>query len=181
MKTVKKRTVSIIHELIGNEELMTLSELAEKFEVSQRTIRNDLKLINELLKEMDLGKIRLVGGRIICPSSFGQVLKAVPKDDLYTYKLSQEERIEIAASFLINTVEYITMSVIADNLVVSRSTVINDLSKIKAYIGQGNLKVHMKAFFSLISMFRNNTFKRKLRECKTSQDAAHLIEEYEFE
>ena len=90
---------------------------------------------------MDLGKIRLVGGRIICPSSFGQVLKAVPKDDLYTYKLSQEERIEIAASFLINTVEYITMSVIADNLVVSRSTVINDLSKIKAYIGQGNLKV----------------------------------------
>ena len=33
------------------------------------------------------------------------------------------------------------MSVIADNLVVSRSTVINDLSKIKAYIGQGNLKV----------------------------------------
>lgn len=41
MKTVKKRTVSIIHELIGNEELMTLSELAEKFEVSQRTIRND--------------------------------------------------------------------------------------------------------------------------------------------
>ena len=141
MKTVKKRTVSIIHELIGNEELMTLSELAEKFEVSQRTIRNDLKLINELLKEMDLGKIRLVGGRIICPSSFGQVLKAVPKDDLYTYKLSQEERIEIAASFLINTVEYITMSVIADNLVVSRSTVINDLSKIKAYIGQGNLKV----------------------------------------
>ena len=49
MKTVKKRTVSIIHELIGNEELMTLSELAEKFEVSQRTIRNDLKLINELL------------------------------------------------------------------------------------------------------------------------------------
>lgn len=76
MKTVKKRTVSIIHELIGNEELMTLSELAEKFEVSQRTIRNDLKLINELLKEMDLGKIRLVGGRIICPSSFGQVLKA---------------------------------------------------------------------------------------------------------
>lgn len=141
MKTVKKRTLSIIHELIGNEELMTLSELAEKFEVSQRTIRNDLKLINELLKEMDLGKIRLVGGRIICPSSFGQVLKAVPKDDLYTYKLSQEERIEIAASFLINTVEYITMSVIADNLVVSRSTVINDLSKIKAYIGQGNLKV----------------------------------------
>lgn len=141
MKTVKKRTVSIIHELIGNEELMTLSELAEKFEVSQRTIRNDLKLINELLKEMDLGKIRLVGGRIICPSSFGQVLKAVPKDDLYTYKLSQEERIEIAASFLINTVEYITMSVIADNLVVSRSTVINDLSKIKAYIVQGNLKV----------------------------------------
>lgn len=62
MKTVKKRTVSIIHELIGNKELMTLSELAEKFEVSQRTIRNDLKLINELLKEMDLGKIRLVGG-----------------------------------------------------------------------------------------------------------------------
>ena len=39
----------------------------------------------KLLKEMDLGKIRLVGGRIICPSSFGQVLKAVPKDDLYTY------------------------------------------------------------------------------------------------
>ena len=59
MKTVKKRTVSIIHELIGNEELMTLSELAEKFEVSQRTIRNDLKLINELLKERGLSAYKL--------------------------------------------------------------------------------------------------------------------------
>lgn len=51
MKTVKKRTVSIIHELIGNKELMTLSELAEKFEVSQRTIRNDLKLRAALFQE----------------------------------------------------------------------------------------------------------------------------------
>lgn len=61
MKTVKKRTVSIIHELIGNEELMTLSELAEKFEVSQRTIRNDLKLINELLKEMEFRENQTCG------------------------------------------------------------------------------------------------------------------------
>lgn len=91
MKTVKKRTVSIIHELIGNEELMTLSELAEKFEVSQRTIRNDLKLINELLKEMDLGKIRLVGGRIICPSSFGQVLKAGPANGTEEQSLGKGE------------------------------------------------------------------------------------------
>ena len=95
MKTVKKRTVSIIHELIGNEELMTLSELAEKFEVSQRTIRNDLKLINELLKEMDLGKIRLVGGRIICPSSFGQVLKDLEEPDCY-----DKEELEIQQNTL---------------------------------------------------------------------------------
>ena len=47
---MNKRTVSIINELNKIEKNISLSDLAEQFEVSQRTIRNDLSVINEILK-----------------------------------------------------------------------------------------------------------------------------------
>lgn len=48
---MNKRIVSIIYELYHTNSENSISSLAEKFKVSQRTIRNDLNVINDFLRE----------------------------------------------------------------------------------------------------------------------------------
>lgn len=55
--------------------------------------------------------------------------------------LSKEERKKIASAMIVNSSDYITLATIADSLMVSRATVINDLKDIKKYIKEGNLDV----------------------------------------
>lgn len=139
---MNKRTVSIINELNKIEKNISLSDLAEQFEVSQRTIRNDLSVINEILRENQLPELELRGGGQICRTEkFSGILSLVSDKDYYAYKLSKQERKKIASTMLINSSEYITLSNIADNLFVSRATIINDLDDIKEYIRGGNLEV----------------------------------------
>lgn len=139
---MKKRTLSIIHELSAPGKKISISGLAEQFGVSQRTIRNDLNTINEALNENQLPELKLIsGGQIIRDVSFEKILSFVSEGDFYVYKLSKEERVWVAAVLLVNSAEYTTLSAIADQLFVSRATVINDLEEIKSCVRQGGLEV----------------------------------------
>ncbi len=139
---MNKRIVSIIYELYHASTEVSIGSLAEKFKISQRTVRNDLHGINDLLRENKLHPLQLKsGGRIICGEDFEKILLLISDEDFYTYKLSKEERVKIAASFLVSSSEYITLSAIADSLFVSRATIIHDLDEIKQFIRKGNLSV----------------------------------------
>lgn len=139
---MNKRISSIIYELNKPGKMITISDLAEKFEVSQRTIRNDLNAINKILWENQLSGLELKsGGQILRNADFSAIQSFVAEGDFYFYKLSREERKKISSALLINSSEYITLSMIADNLYVSRATIINDLDDIKTYIRKGNLEV----------------------------------------
>ncbi len=107
---MNKRIVSIIDELYRATPGVSISSLAKKFQVSQRTIRNDLNAINDLLSENRIGEMEIrSGGRIFCGKDFEKLLLLVSDEDFYAYKLSKEERIRIAASFLVSSSEYITL------------------------------------------------------------------------
>lgn len=138
---MNKRTVSIIHELCDTQE-NTIASLAEKFQVSQRTIRNDLNLISDLLKENGLPVLELKKGGVICiPGGAAQIHTLLSEEDFYEYKLSKEERKKIASAMLVDATGYLTLSAIADVLFVSRATVIADLDEIKSFIKKGHLEV----------------------------------------
>lgn len=139
---MNKRTISMIQILNTPEREITITDLAEEFKVSPRTIRNDLNGINELLRNNGLDEVSFQsGGKIIREQSFFHLLPLVSEVDLYSYKLSKEERKKIAAALLISSVGFITLSAIADSLFVSRATIINDLDAIKEYIRRANLQV----------------------------------------
>lgn len=138
---MNKRTVSIIHELCDSKENSILG-LAEKFQVSQRTIRNDLNLISDLLKENSMSPIELQKGGIIqIPDDFQKLTGVISGDDFYEYKLSKEERKKIASAMLVNASGFLTLSAIAEALAVSRATIIGDLDEIKAFIRKNSLEV----------------------------------------
>lgn len=132
----------MIQKLNIPEKQITIEDLAEEFQVSQRTIRNDLNKINELLQNNGLDTLTLKsGGVIIRKQSFSHLLSLTSEVDLYSYKLSKEERKKIAAALLISSTGFITLSAIADTLFVSRATIIADLDDIKKYIQKENLQV----------------------------------------
>lgn len=54
---MNKRRMDIIHDLTNLEYTMTIAQLTEKYEVSSRTIRNDLNAINEILTEKGFVRI----------------------------------------------------------------------------------------------------------------------------
>ena len=90
---MNKRIVSMIRKLSNTEQEISLTELAEEFQISQRTVRNDLNVINDLLTEQTLANIRLgKGGRILRQEDFPEILKSLDEKDFYDYKLSKEER-----------------------------------------------------------------------------------------
>ena len=139
---MNKRTISIIHELCAPEKSIRISGLAGQFGVSQRTIRNDLNTVSDILTENGLPELKLKsGGQIIRDLSFDQILSFVSEGDFYAYKLSKEERIRIASILLVTSSEYTTLSAIADILFVSRATVIKDLEGIKACVRESGLEV----------------------------------------
>ncbi len=138
---MNKRQLEIINDL--KKKQYTLDSLAEKHNISKRTIRNDLNKINDLLQENHFEPIILLAGGVIePPESFEEFSGEEQADDLYNYKLSKEERKRIAATLMINSSGFITLSTIAETLYVSRATIIADLNDIKAYIKEGGLQVN---------------------------------------
>ena len=139
---MNKRTLSIIQELCEISHLVTINDLSKEYNVSQRTIRNDLTSINDILRENGLKEIELKsGGTIVRDNSFVDIRFFMTDQDLYAYKLSKNERVAVASVLLINTSKYITLSTIADHLFVSRATIINDLTEIKDFLRDSNLEV----------------------------------------
>ena len=143
---MNQRSTKIVQLLSKEKDEITVSGFAEYFQVSQKTIRNDLKEINGVLKENRKKEIVIKsGGKIKIPENFENSLSVLIEGNLNTYKLSKEERKQIAAAMIVNSTGYITLATIADCLLVSRATIINDLKKIKEFIRQGNLDVSSHA------------------------------------
>lgn len=139
---LNQRTISMIRLLGSGAGSLTIEDLAASFSVSTRSIRNDLAAINDALKENDLdGLLLKSGGLIELPPDFDKLAGIVTGEDLYSYKLSQQERVRVGASLLVTSSEYLTLSFIATNLFVSRATIIHDLPEIKALVATGGMEV----------------------------------------
>lgn len=139
---MNQRSTEIVQLLSKEKDEITVSGFAEYFQVSQKTIRNDLKEINSILNQNKREEVLInSGGKINPPGNFKESLPILLEGDLYSYRLSKEERKQVASAMIVNSVDYITLATIADHLFVSRATVINDLKDIKAFIREGNLEV----------------------------------------
>lgn len=113
-------------------ESCTLSELMQKFSVSERTIRYDLEDVSQFLMSNKQRPITIGNGGVIQVGAEHVQLRALLADnDFYSFKLSREERIHMIQYLLIDSHEAITLQQIADILFVSRSTVIHDVDEAK--------------------------------------------------
>lgn len=73
---------------------------------------------------------------------FSSCRKFLQIDDLYEYKLSPKERIIAVSCILLMKQDYTTLSELANQLYVSRTTIINYLPAIKKYLSQVQIQLY---------------------------------------
>jgi transcriptional antiterminator/mannitol/fructose-specific phosphotransferase system IIA component (Ntr-type) len=130
---------------MNTEGYISILQLSQKFKVSNRTIRYDLDKINDFLKSSNLPQlIRKPNEGIAykCNSlEKNNVLNLLGEIDLNQYVLSQDERIIMILTELLKIRDYITMDKLAETLIVSRSTILKDIDKVKEWLLKENLEL----------------------------------------
>ena len=134
------RTNKIINKLLDNSDL-TLNDIACEFGVSNRSIRNDIREINEILKENELEQIEIKSDKVsyVNRDSLNDCLQIILNRSVTDVKYSREERISIIIEELIARNDYVNISELAKKTFVSNSTISGDLKCISDFISRYNL------------------------------------------
>lgn len=178
---MNQRTMNMVRRFAAAREEITLDQLAEEYGVSSRTIRNDLNEISQQLQQKGGEGLSLKKGGIVqLPEGFAGSAARLLEADFYDYKMSKEERVEVASAVLVNAVGYVTLSDLGELLVVSRATVINDLNEIKDFIRQGGMEVKSHPNRGLMvvgkEQIRRNFLLRMLTEAENSKGSSAILE-----
>lgn len=147
---MRKRSVVILNKYLEQEqESFSIHVLAKEFDVSAKTIRNDIKEINVFLKTHKLPKLIISDKHHILRDENMNVTKfqkALEALDFYSYHVSSEERaLYIVTTLLHHNGKFITMQTLADALGVTRITIINDFDFVKQQLNDYDIELISKA------------------------------------
>ena len=138
---MNERTLRIVGWMGAPNESPTLSELAERCGVSERTIRNDVKALNRQLAEKGVDPVRfLSGGKVSLPDGFARAVSSLPVSDTLAYKMSHDERVRLAVAVMLGEAGYVTLASLAKVFSVSRATVMNDLDDIREAVADAGFE-----------------------------------------
>lgn len=139
------RSKEILLLAIENNNIL-FNKLPEIYNVSGRTIRNDINQINVFLSENDLGSI-FIDKKVIKVDvdDKARVVESVNTLNPYEYKFSHEERSLTCLLILLDANDYVTMQTLSDKLFISRSTVIKDLKMVKKIAEENDIEIISKS------------------------------------
>ena len=137
------RCWEIIDMLLDAVNPITISATAEKLNVSNRTIRNDLEIVGQYLKESNLGEIvkkPRVGIWIKADQENRIWLRnAVNKSKMHIHPYSAEERQYFIIRRLMLSNGHISIQDLADEIYVSKVTIYKDMEKVEKWLKKYNL------------------------------------------
>ena len=142
---LNKRCSLLLYEIMNTEGYISILQLSKKFGVSNRTVRYDLDKIDDFLKSSNLPQLIRKPNEGIsykCSSlEKNNVLNLLGEIDLNQYVLSQDERITMILTELLEIRNYMTLDKLAEVLLVSRSTILKDMDKVKEWLLNKNLEL----------------------------------------
>lgn len=125
---------------------VSIACIAKEFNISARTVRYDLDKIDEFLmfnKLPQLCRKQNVGTSYEQPEGITHcAIEKLEKISRYQYVLSQRERTYIILSELLKKKDYITIDLLKEKLMVSRSTMVNDLEEVRKWLTDNNLELN---------------------------------------
>ncbi|MGI6512222.1 MAG: BglG family transcription antiterminator [Catenisphaera adipataccumulans] len=132
---MKKRSEEILQSLLANpSQKLTIIQFKKKYKIGERTIRNDISEINDFLRKLHISDLYFdAEGKLNYGPDFDvkKISAHLSQMSVYDYKLSKEERQIYIIVHLLWEKRIITMQSFADDLMVSRITILNDIEKVK--------------------------------------------------
>lgn len=142
---MNRRSNKILRELIlGSRQNVT--ELVEKYKVQERSIRADIRELNDALIEYDLPVIQIESdGEVFFDTDVRVDVHAFEKficeHTFYTYFLSKNERAAVLVMILLNAKGYVTVEQLKETIGVSRTTLLRDLPEIKKWFEENKMEL----------------------------------------
>ena len=140
-----RRSNKILRELIlGSRQNVT--ELVEKYKVQERSIRADIRELNDSLIEYDLPVIQIGSdGEVFFDTDVRVDVHAFEKficeHTFYAYFLSKNERAAVLVMILLNAKGYVTVEQLKETIGVSRTTLLRDLPEIKKWFEENKMEL----------------------------------------
>ncbi|PKM65616.1 MAG: hypothetical protein CVU95_14910 [Firmicutes bacterium HGW-Firmicutes-2] len=150
---LNKRCIGILIQLASSDQPMAIVDLKKSYKVSERTIRYDLKEIEDWLKHNNLGSIKTIYAKGITLSCDQQQKAKIlnqlqinePSYDYY----SSEERQKIIIIELLNSDEPIKTEYLQMRLIVSRGTIIKELKIVEQWLNKYKLVLLKKPNYGI--------------------------------
>jgi len=149
---ISEREVEIIKILLSRDEPIVVDELAEKLNVSNKTVRNDLKNVENYLDEKGLKLLKKPGTGIIIEGPENKKLDLsteLSNTSKFMEPFSPEARKNYILRRLFMSNKNITIKELSDELFVSKVTIHKDLEAVEGWLSKYNLKLIKKTNYGI--------------------------------
>ncbi|MFD3156209.1 BglG family transcription antiterminator [Haloimpatiens sp. FM7330] len=140
---LNKRSIEIIQYLIKKEEFVKVSELANKYNVTNRTIRYDIDKIEKIFVKNGFGYLdrhHVKGVRIPKNKGIDKFLnKFVNTNTPFKYSYSKDERTKFIITKLLQASSPVKLNYFEEILCVSRNTILKEMDCIENWLFKKNL------------------------------------------
>ncbi|ORX23272.1 transcription antiterminator BglG [Thermoanaerobacterium sp. PSU-2] len=149
---ISEREIEIIKILLSRDEPIVVDELAEKLNVSNKTVRNDLKNVEKYLDEKGLKLLKKPGTGIIIEGPENKKLDLsteLSNASKFMEPFSPEARKNYILRRLFMSNKNITIKELAEELYVSKVTIHKDLELVEEWLSKYNLKLIKKTNYGI--------------------------------
>ncbi|BAM48317.1 BglG family transcription antiterminator [Amphibacillus xylanus] len=145
------RLFSILRVLMANEKPVTSEYIAQLLNVTSRTIRDDIKILDRILQDFgaNIQSIRGIGFQLIIDNDHEFRSFLNQKLNEQTVPNSPEERITYLIKRFLLADSYLKLDDLCEEMHISKSTIQNDLRSVKKIFKQYNLSLQQKPTYGL--------------------------------
>ncbi len=138
-----KRSSTILMNIIDEGKPIAVKRISEKLNISERTIRYDLKKIDDWLAFNGINKLTRKQGKGFSVSNGDRVFirKKLEDIEVYSYVNSSDERKKIIALKLLDSQRPITVKDLQEELFVSKNTVLKEMKALKNWFEEREVKL----------------------------------------
>lgn len=173
---------------------MSISTIAERQDVTERTIRNDIKSINKLLEDYKASIVKDKEGLYKLEIIDKDLFKKFEQEEMenFTFDYSEpENRIKyIALKFLFSD-NYIKLEELMEQMYISRSTIQNDMKETREILNKFNLDFITKPNYGMKIVGSENEIRNAISAIlydinknsfnKTYMDSSNLFDKYNLD
>ena len=154
---LKKNELKIIQLLLASDDYISSYEIATSIGVSRRRVRDEIKSVKDILSSLNLNLLSKTSKGYYIEGKSSQdltelqnIINSNEREEDGIIPSLPEERNSYILGRLINGNEYIKLETLADELLVSRATIANDLVSIKYQFKKYNLKFSQKPNYGIL-------------------------------